>query len=61
MTKVILKKSWTNFQCRKYGIGSIMQFDRELTKKLIDLGIAEIYTGEYPPNGKVKTELFKPK
>lgn len=59
--KVTLKKSWKNSAGKQYAVGSIMQFDKETTKKLIGEGIAEIYNGDYPPRGKVKTEFFKPK
>lgn len=59
--KIILKKKWTNRLGRVYPIGSIIQGDKELAKKLIESKTGDKYEGEYPPRGKVKTDLFKPK
>lgn len=59
--KLILKKRWTNVFGRVYPIGQILQCDKDLSSQLISDGYADEYTGPYPPNGKVKTDLFNPK
>lgn len=60
MYRLELKKSWTNPQGVKYFVGTIIQVDRSLGRKLLADGTANVYSGPYPPIGKVRTELFKP-
>lgn len=45
----------------KYVMGNIVNATNSFAGRLISEGKAEIYTGEYPPIKKMKTELFKPK
>jgi len=45
----------------KYYIGHILNLTNSYAFKLIKEGIAERYTGEYPPKSKMKTDFFKPK
>lgn len=54
--RVRLLKKW-----RVYVIGTTLEVADPKAKELIQSGIAERYTGEYPPKQKVKTEFFKPK
>jgi hypothetical protein len=59
---VILKKSWSNKSSKKVlPVGKIVPCDPQLAEELISKGIAEKYTGTYPPVQKVKTDFFKPK
>lgn len=60
--KVILKKSWKHpFKKKSLPIGKIVSCSPQLAQSLIGEGIAELYTGEYPPKEKTKTDFFKPK
>lgn len=61
MKRVILIKSWTNILGRIYPVGQIIQCDKDLHSILIEDGLAEDYTGDYPPKEKIKTDFFKPK
>ena len=54
--KVRLLRSW-----RTWPIGRVMEIFDVKAKQLIQEGFAERYDGEYPPQTKMKTELFKPK
>lgn len=42
-------------------IGSKTRVTEEKGRELIEQNIAEIYTGEWPPKTKTKTNFFKPK
>jgi hypothetical protein len=57
MFRLVLKRSWTNPTGTKYFVGTIIQVDRSLGKKLQEDKIAEVYTGPYPPVGKLKVKL----
>ncbi len=46
---------------RKLPVGKIITMTGSLGGKLIAQGIAEKYTGVYPPKKKMKTDFFKPK
>lgn len=59
--RVILEKSWRNSLGRLYPVGQIISGTKELCQELLGLGIASEYNGKYPPQGKMKTEMFKPK
>lgn len=59
--KLILLKSWRNKFGKVYPVGQILQCDKELSRELITGKVAEQYSGKYPPEGKVKTNFFKPK
>lgn len=54
--KVRLLRKW-----RVWPIGRVIEIFDSTAKEMIRDGIAERYTGEYPPVEKMKTELFKPK
>lgn len=54
--RIRLLRKW-----RQWPIGRVLEvFDSE-AKILIHTGQAERYTGEYPPQQKMKTDFFKPK
>lgn len=59
--KIRLIKSWTNKRGRKYPVGFTLVVDNVLGSELIEKKYGVKYDGEYPPQGKVKTEFFKPK
>lgn len=44
-----------------YAMGTVLQVTRGFGEKLIKQRIGELYSDEYPPKKKMKTELFKPK
>lgn len=46
---------------KQWVIGNILNVTNSYAEKLISEGIAEKYSGEYPPKQKMKTEIFKPK
>jgi hypothetical protein len=54
--KVRLLKKW-----RKWPIGRVIEIFDTAAKEMIRDNIAESYTGEYPPQKKMKTDFFKPK
>lgn len=54
--KVRLLKKW-----RYWPIGRVIEIFDTTAKEMIYDGTAEKYDGEYPPQKKMKTELFKPK
>ena len=54
--KVRLLRKW-----RIWPIGRVIEIFDTTAKEIIRDGYAERYEGEYPPQGKVKTEFFKPK
>jgi len=55
----LLKRKET--QHAVYAIGTIINYSKGPAEKLIEAGIAQKYTGEYPPRKKMKTDFFKPK
>lgn len=55
--RILLNKSWVNFQGRKYPVGTILQLTKDKASELIAEGIGEFYDGQYPPNDKTKIEL----
>lgn len=57
--RILLNRSWTNFQGKKYPVGTILQLTKQLGSQLIADGIGEFYEGQYPPNPekKIKIEL----
>jgi hypothetical protein len=60
--KVILIKSWKHpFKVKPLPRGKIVSCSTDLASSLIGEGIAELYTGIYPPREKLKTDFFKPK
>ncbi len=61
MYRLVLKKSWINPSGRKLFVGQIINVDRSLGRKLLEDGIGAEYTGSYPPEGKIRSEFFKPK
>jgi hypothetical protein len=58
--KIRLLKKW-DWVHRTFPRGTILEVVDGLAKKMINAKTAEEYTGVYPPKGKVKTDLFKPK
>lgn len=44
-----------------WSIGTVIQVSPQLANDLLADKVAEIYTGEYPPKNKLKTDFFKPK
>ena len=54
--KVRLLKKW-----REWPIGRVIEIFDSTAKEMIYNGIAERYSGEYPPTQKMKTDFFKPK
>ena len=54
--RIRLLKKW-----REWPIGRVIEIFDGVAKTMIRDGIAERYTGEYPPKQKMKTDLFKPK
>lgn len=60
--KIILVRSWKHpYKLRPYPIGTILLCDNELASELLTEEFGEIYTGQYPPADKTKTDFFKPK
>lgn len=58
--RVMLLKSWANRSSgKRYPVGTVLQVDSELGSELIRDGIAEKYSGPYPPEQKTKMELSK--
>lgn len=55
--KVILLRSWTNTQGKKYPIGTTLQLWDGFAKELIQQGIAREYNGDYPPKTKQRINL----
>ncbi len=55
--RILLNKSWTNFQGKKYPVKTIVQLIPSLASQLIADGIGDYYTGDYPPKKKFKIEL----
>jgi hypothetical protein len=55
--KVILLRSWTHAQGKKYPVGTVLHLWHGFAKELISKGIAREYTGEYPPKKKPKINL----
>lgn len=58
--KIVFVKS-INFNGSKRFVGMVTRVTDGKGRDLIEKGIAEEYSGEYPPKSKVKTNLFKPK
>lgn len=58
--RVRLLKKW-DWVHRTFHIGTVLEVVDSYANKMINDGIAEKYTGEYPPKTKMKTDLFKPK
>ena len=54
--RIRLHRKW-----KEFAIGTTLEVFDTKAKQLIAEGTAYKYEGEYPPRGKVKTELFKPK
>ena len=46
---------------RAWPTGQVIEIFDATAKQMLSDGIAERYTGEYPPVQKMRTELFKPK
>lgn len=59
--RVILEKSWTNKQRKKYPVGTILQVDNTLGSQLINEKFGKKYEDKYPPEQKIKKDFFKPK
>jgi hypothetical protein len=53
--KIRLLKKW-----RQWSVGTTLEVFDGTAKKIITEGIAYKYTGEYPPQQKMKTNLFNP-
>jgi len=58
---VVLKKSWTHSQGRKYPVGQKISCDRQLGGFLIDKGYGDDLEGKVLSRKKVKTKFFKNK
>lgn len=57
---IVFKKAHV-FNGRKRFIGSKTRVTEDKGRELIEQNIAEIYSGEWPPKSKTKTNFFKPK
>jgi len=57
----LLKKYQHENKDKSWAIGTIIQGTTQFISELIHKGIAEKYSGEYPPKNKMKTDFFKPK
>ena len=53
-------KSYVTNAGKKLPMGQVCRRDRREAKILIEQGIAEVYSGPFPPK-KMKTNFFKPK
>lgn len=53
-------KGWVNANGKKLEVGRVTRRRKKEAQELIRLGIAEKYTGPFPPK-KMKTKFFKPK
>lgn len=49
------------FNGKKRFIGSKTRVTEEKGRELIENNVASIYTGEWPPKNKTRTNFFKPK
>jgi hypothetical protein len=59
--KVRLKKSWKWGSIKTFHIGTVLEVVDPVAKKMVSEGTAEVYTGPYPPKGKMRTDFFKQK
>ena len=57
---IVFKKS-TVFNGKKRFLGSKTRVTEKKARELIEQNVAEVYTGEWPPVHKTKTNFFKPK
>jgi len=57
----LLKSYKHKYKLSAWPIGQVIQVDNILANELLADKIAELYTGDYPPKEKVKTDFFKPK
>ena len=57
----LLKSYKHKYKLKPWPIGQVIQTDMALAGELLADKIAELYTGEYPPKDKPKTDFFKPK
>ncbi len=57
----LLKKYKHKYKLKAWPIGQVIQVDNILAHELLSDKIAELYTGEYPPKDKTKTNFFTPK
>lgn len=57
----LLKSYHHQYKRKAWPIGQIINVDDTLAHELLSDNIAEVYSGEYPPKDKVKTDFFKPK
>jgi hypothetical protein len=57
---IVFKRSHI-FNGKKRVIGAKTRVTEDKGKELIEQNIADIYTGDWPPKTKTKTNFFKPK
>jgi hypothetical protein len=57
--KIMLVKKW-DWVRKTFPIGQILEVAPGLGAKLIESKTAELYTGQYPPKKKTKTNFFNP-
>ena len=56
--RIILNKSWRHPKLNKlYTVATVLQCDAILASELLADKIGVLYTGEYPPKGKIKMDL----
>lgn len=57
---IVFKKSFLLNKKKRF-IGSKTRVTEDKGRELIENNIADVYTGEWPPKHKTKTNFFKPK
>lgn len=57
----LLKSYKHKYKLKAWPIGQVIQVDSNLASELLADKIAELYSDEYPPKAKQKTEFFKTK